>query len=77
MTLDLSSTAPRPQTNPSWTIPWNAGCVHASSVPGMTGTTSVCPMRTNGSSPGSVPAQVYSSERPFTVSRASSACTRG
>src|SRR3712207_7367467 len=43
-TLFRSSSAPRPQTNPSATTPPKGGRVQAPSVPGSTGTTSRCPI---------------------------------
>ena len=46
------STAPRPQTSPSMSSPANGSCRHPE---GVTGTTSVCPMRWSDGAFGSLP----------------------
>jgi hypothetical protein len=57
-TATLSSSVPRPHTNPPATAPEKGGCSQASSVPGSTGTTSWCAMSTSGGSAASAPGQV-------------------
>ena len=48
ITLTLSSIVPRPQTNPSATSPENGPWIHDDSVPGSTGTTSICAINNTG-----------------------------